>query len=510
VFLYPCVRHSRLPSCIWSTRLCLGCSTYVERPNHEEKFRRQRLDYEPNAIYNLSMPDQVEDSAPSAEAHTQPVSTKPATSYRWVIMALAFIVIVINYMDRSAISYAIGPIKAEFHLRDEDFGFISSAFGIGYLVMTLGGGIIVDLWGARKAWTWAAVAWSAVTGGIAVVTGFWPLFFMRTMLGVTEGPCFPAMTRTVTDWLPMSERARSTAFGLAAVPLASVIGAPVISHLIVHLGWKMMFVILGSLGLVWAAVWHYAFRDYPENSKHVSPSELEFIREGRESQVGKSDEEIRSHHLGEGKTTWRFMLLNPSLMANNYAFFSFGYLLFFAISWLPGFLQQTFHLQLVHAGELLMVPWLTATFMLAGAGWISDYLWRKTGSIRIARSHMIWICQLLSALCFIPIVIHPESLTVAMIFLSLGVGFGMMPNSCFYALNSDLAGDRAGTSLGLMDCFLAAAGILAPSITGWLVTATGNFNFAFILMIAFTLTSVLGIIFFQHPDRDMERLRALS
>lgn len=425
-------------------------------------------------------------------------------------MALAFVVIVINYMDRSAISYAIGPIKQEFGLSNEQFGFISSAFGIGYLVMTLGGGIIVDLWGARKAWTWAAVAWSAATAGIAMVSGFVPLFLMRTALGITEGPCFPAMTRVVTDWLPMSERARSTAFGLAAVPLASVIGAPLISHLIANVGWKTMFIILGSLGFVWAVVWHYVFRDYPENSSKVSPSELEFIREGRETHLGKSDDEIRSHHLATGKTTWRFMLLNPSLLSNNYAFFSFGYMLFFAITWLPGFLQETYHLKITTAGELLMVPWMTAAIMLTAAGFISDALWRKTGSIRVSRTHMIWVCQLLSALCFLPLVLMPHTLMSAVFFLSLGIGFGMMPNSVFYALNSDLAGDRAATSLGLMDCFLAAAGIMAPSLTGTLVTATGNFNTAIWLMIGFTLTSVLGIIIFQHPDRDMKRLAALS
>jgi MFS transporter, ACS family, hexuronate transporter len=407
-------------------------------------------------------------------------------------------------MDRTAMSYAIGPIKMEYGLTDKDFGFIMSAFGIGYLVMTLGGGIFVDLWGARKVWAWSAVAWSAATAGLAMAAGFWPLFFMRTMLGITEGPCFPAMTRVVTDWLPMSERARSSAIGLAAVPLASVIGAPVISHLIVHIGWREMFCILGGLGIVWAVFWYYVFRDYPENSKHVSPSELEYIKDGRESHHGKSDDEIRSHHLSVGGTTWKFMLLNPSLMANNFAFFSFGYLLFFAVSWLPGFLQKTYGITLKHTGELLVVPWLTAAIMLTAAGFLSDYLWKKTGSIRIARSHLIWICQLLSGLCFIPIVLFPHSLTIAMIFLSLGIGFGLMPNAAFYALNSDLAGDRAATSLGLMDCFLAAAGIMAPAITGWLVTTTGNFNSAIILMVGFTLTSVLGIVLFQHPDRHMQ------
>lgn len=439
------------------------------------------------------------------ELAEQKAVLKPASNYRWFVMFFAFVVIVINYMDRSAISYAGIHIKQEFHLNDADLGYIFSAFGIGYLVMTLGGGIFVDLWGARKVWTWAAVAWSTATAALAIATGFWPLFVMRAFLGVTEGPCFPAMTRVVTDWLPMSERARSTAFGLAAVPLASVIGAPVISHLIVNVGWKMMFVILGTLGIGWAVIWHFIYRDYPENSPHVTPSELEFIREGRETHTGKSDEEIRQHHLDTGSTTWRFMLLNPSLMSNNIAFFSFGYLLFFAVNWLPGFMQDTFHLKLAHVGQLLVIPWLVAAGMLAAAGFLSDYLWKKTGSVRISRSHLIWVCQLLSALCFVPIVMFPHSLDVAMVFLSLGLGFGLMPNAAFYALNSDLAGDRAATSLGLMDCFLAAAGILAPSITGALVTATGNFNSAIMLMIGFTLTSVVGIILFQHPDRDMQR-----
>lgn len=71
------------------------------------------------------------------------------TNYRWTVIALCFIIIVINYMDRSAIAYAIEPIKAEFHLNDADYGKIAAAFGIGYTIMTLGGGIIVDLWRAR-------------------------------------------------------------------------------------------------------------------------------------------------------------------------------------------------------------------------------------------------------------------------------------------------------------------------------------------------------------------------
>src|SRR4029078_791954 len=131
--------------------------------------------------------------------------------------------------------------------------------------------------------------------------------------------------------------------------------------------------------------------------------ELKHIREGRTIERGQSDEQIRRHDLAQGKTTWRYMLLNPALMSNNYAFFAFGYLLFFAMTWLPGYLESTYGLSLKQVGIFLIAPWLTAAVLLAIARVLSDYLWKKTGSIRKARSHMIWICQLLSGLCFLPV-----------------------------------------------------------------------------------------------------------
>lgn len=430
----------------------------------------------------------------------QAVPTKTSSHFRWVIIALAFFITIVNYLDRSAIAYAIGPIKQEFGLNDADFGFIAAAFGIGYMFMTVGGGILVDHWGARKVWSGAAALWSTVTAFLGIASGFWVLFFFRTLLGLAEGPHFPSLSRVVTDWLPMSERGRATAFGLAAVPLSSVIGAPLITHLIVFMGWKVMFFILGSLGFTWAIAWYLIYRDYPENCNRVSAEELKHIREGQPVTTGRSDDEMRQQQLSSGKTTWKFMLLNPALLANNMAFFAFGYLLFFALTWLPGFLESTYDLRLKEVGMFLVAPWLTAAVLLPLAGCISDWLWKRTGSTRIARSHLIWTCQLASAACFIPVVLI-HSLPVALTFISLGIGLGLMPNAAFYAINSDLARDRAATSLGIMDCFFAASGILAPALTGVLANATGNFNAAIALLICFTLLSVVAILVFQHPDR---------
>lgn len=423
--------------------------------------------------------------------------------YRWVIIALGFAITLINYMDRSALSYAIGPLEEEFGFSKTEFGTVASAFAIGYCVMTTGGGMMVDKWGAHRVWAGAAVLWSACTALMGLAANF-PLFFLfRTLLGLAEGPHFPALTRVVADWLPSGERARATAIGLAAVPLANVIGAPFITQLIANFGWKVMFAVLGSLGIVWAVVWYIMYRDYPENSKQVHEAELMLIREGQPVDRNKSSHQIRHHELSLGSTTWRFMLLNPSLMANNYAFFAFGYTLFFALTWLPGFFKEQFHLNLKEMGLFLIAPWLTAAILLALAGFLSDWLWQKTGSMRIARSHMIWICQLISGLCFIPVLYLGDNLNLCLLMISLGIGFGLMPNACFYALNCDLAKDRAATSLGLMDSFFALAGILAPILTGKICDVTGNFNAAFMILIFFTLTSVVAVLIFQRPDKEL-------
>lgn len=419
--------------------------------------------------------------------------------FRWLILSLAFTITLINYLDRSAISYAKSALQKEFYFNDAQFGFVAGAFGIGYMIMTVGGGILVDRYGAHKVWTTAAVLWSSCTACMGLAFNVPLLFMLRTLLGIAEGPHFPSLAKVVADWLPSTERGRATSIGLAAVPISATIGGPLLATLMTTVGWKVMFVILGAMGIAWAVVWFFVYKDYPEACKYVSRQELRLIRDGQPQEREMDLEKVRSHHLSKQKTSWRFILLDPSLMSNNFAFFSFGYLLFFAQLWLPGYLEETYHLHLKEVGVFVIAPWLTAAILMPLAGWLSDWLWIKTGSCRIARTHLIWSCQLLSALCFVP-VIFTHSLEVSIVMISLGIGIGLMPNGAFYALNCDLAKDRAGTSIGVMDCFFAAAGILAPVLTGLLSTHYGNFQAAFGLLAFLSITSAIAVLVFQHPD----------
>lgn len=417
-----------------------------------------------------------------------------ATRYRWVIAGLIFFITLVNFIDRSAISFVIDPLKQEFHFTDTQFGMILSAFAIGYVLLTAFGGWLVDVYGARYIWPLAAITWSLCVGLLGFASGFWGFIGLRFLLGVTEGPHFPAMSRTISDWLPEKERATALSIGLVAIPLSAVIGAPITSYLVADFGWRTMFFSITAVGIVWAFVWYALFKDKPEHSKYVNKAELKLITSSPKTKV-----EIESTSVD-----WRFILTHPALIANNIAYFAFGYMLFFATLWLPGYFLSQHNLNLKSVGWYLTIPWLVAAIFLKAGGILSDWLYQKTGSRRYARSHLIWISQLLAAICFV-FLSYTNSLWLSIFFLSLGLGFGFMPQPAFFSINIDVAKERSASAQGITSSCLSLAGIVAPLLTGWLIDLTGNYQGAFLLLAAFTVVAVVTVIIFHHPDREWVR-----
>src|SRR3990167_2976828 len=108
--------------------------------------------------------------------------TRPSrTNYRWFIAGLIFFITLINFIDRSAISFVINPLKQEFGFTDTQFGMILSAFGVGYMFMTILGGFLVDRWGPRLVWPLAAVAWSLCVACLGIASGFWGFIWIRIL-----------------------------------------------------------------------------------------------------------------------------------------------------------------------------------------------------------------------------------------------------------------------------------------------------------------------------------------
>jgi predicted MFS family arabinose efflux permease len=151
---------------------------------------------------------------------------------------------------------------------------------------------------------------------------------------------------------------------------------------------------------------------------------------------------------------------------------------------------------------MLTLPWLLTTLFILIGGYCSDWLWNKTKSIRYSRTYIIAIGQLISGLCFIPLVYETLSPSYSIFFISFGLAFGIMPISALYSLNSDLALRNAGTSQGIMSACLGIASFLAPAVTGLLTTAEGNYKMAILVIVVLSLSSALMLFGLHMQDES--------
>ena len=418
--------------------------------------------------------------------------------YRWFIVFLLFAITVVNYIDRAALSYAIPMIQRDLGLSPEATGAILGAFGLGYAVTTLLGGFAVDRYGARMILTLAAVLWSLSIGATALATSVTILYAARVMLGVAEGPNFPALTGAVSHWLSPHERATALANALLAVPLALAIGGPLVTVLLGWLDWRLTFAALFALSAAWIPLWYFFFRDDPSQSRFVNAAELAHIRKADPGVTAAPHAVLKSW---PEPGVLKELLTNRTLLANYWAFFVFGYFLFFFMTWLPSYLERKYGLDLASVGLFSVLPWLSAAVLLWAMGRWSDYLLKRTGSMRIARSWLIAGSQLVAALAVVPVALT-DNLTVAVAGITVAVAASMGANAAYFAVNVDIVPQRAATALGLMDLAFAIAGFLAPVITGWVLNLRGSFADGFLLMTALALSSVLVVLLFHHPDRD--------
>jgi len=409
----------------------------------------------------------------------------PTKRVEWQILILILSITVINYFDRSSISFAIKPIQEAFDIDNSQFGMIAAAFGVGYILMSLIAGLLVDRFGTIKVWPIAALIWSIATMLMGYSTGFWSLFFLRVVLGLAEAVHFPALLKTITDWLEPSWRTRCVSIGLLGVPLASVFGAPFLSYLIHAYSWQFMFVVLGFLGIMWVIIWFFFFR-------WLTPRHHPFSKVRQETeQLLHTDIELRKRDI------FKKLFSSKLFVGNCLNYFIFGYTLFFALSWLPGYLQQTYELNIMKTGNLLIIPWASSSLFIISGGWLSDYIWNKTQSIRKARIYLIGVGMFFSGLFFLGTSIA-ETLEMDMFLLTFGLSFAFFVNAPIYSLNADLFRDFAGTAQGVMTAFLALSGIVSPLVTGWISQATGNFDSAIYLIFLLSMLSACNSFFFQR------------
>src|SRR6478752_2721851 len=201
------------------------------------------------------------------------------TRVRYRMLALVFINIAINYLDRSNLSVAATSLNEELKLSSVQMGLIFSAFGWTYAALQIPGGLIADRIAPRLLYALCLVTWSVATILQGVVRGFASLFAFRLATGAFEAPSYPINNRVVTSWFPESERASAIAMYVSGQFIGLAFLTPVLVAIQVYAGWRGLFFVTGLTGLAWGVVWYVFYRD-PLQHPRVCKSELDYREKG--------------------------------------------------------------------------------------------------------------------------------------------------------------------------------------------------------------------------------------
>ena len=412
----------------------------------------------------------------------QPGSTTKKTSVRYGMLALVFVNVVINYLDRSNLSVAATGLSDELQLSTVELGLIFSAFGWTYAALQIPGGLIADRIGPRILYALCLVTWSLATVAQGLARGFASLFAFRLATGAFEAPSYPINNRIVTSWFPDHERASAIALFVSGQFIGLAFLTPALVALQHYTGWRGLFIVTGLVGLVWGWIWYIFYRDPLQHSR-VNKAELDYIEKG--GGVFRP----KSHHT-EKKSAWRAedwkqVFNNRTLWGIYLGQFCVNATLWFFLTWFPTYLVKYRGLSFLKTGFLASIPFLSACAGLLLSGFLSDYLIRKGKSIGVARKPPIIFGLVLSG-CIVG-ANYTEDTTLVIFFMSLAFfGAGMALISWVFV--STLSPRHLiGLTGGVFNFMGNLASIVVPIVIGFLASG-GNFEPALLFI------GVLGII----------------
>ena len=402
---------------------------------------------------------------------------EPSTGSRARLRVLffAFLLAVVTYLDRVCISAAAPFISDDLHLTTIEMGQVLSAFALAYSVFEIPSGWLVDVIGPRRVLTRIVLWWSAFTMLTGAAMGYHSLVATRFLFGAGEAGAFPSMSRGLSQWFPLSERGKANGVMFFGSRVGGMLSVPVALLLIHRWGWRLSFVIVGAVGLVWAAAWFAWYRDQPSEHPAVSASELAWIEQDITGQAGRAG--LAGQAGAHSNTPWRALLRSRNLYAICAMYFTYGYGLYFYFTWLPTYLIRELGFSVLNGGLLAGLPFLCAGLANLAGGWLTDVLARNRG-LRVARCGLGFGSFLTGGLLTFASTLVPQPLAKAVL-LALALGSVDLALSACWAVCLDIGRGHAGVVTGCMNTFSNLGGVLTPLVVAYAVDRWQSWTFPF-------------------------------
>lgn len=381
---------------------------------------------------------------------------------RWLMIWMCFAANAISYIDRANLAIAAPGIRAELGINAAEMGLVLSAFFWTYAVMQLPAGWLIDKVGVRISLALAVGWWSVFTMATGAARGVSQFVGARLMLGIGEAAALPSFTKVAFNWFPRRERGIACSIFNSGSTAGSALSLPLVTWLIVMVGWRGAFIATGVLGIVWALAWWFIYRD-PERYRAIAPAAVDALLAERGAPA-----------VATAKISWLDLFRYRSVWGLMIGLFCLNFAIYFFITWFPSYLLQARGFSLASFSTLGMAPAIMAILGNWLGGYASDKLIRMGWSATRARKTCLVGGMLLSS--SIGLSAFVESNMVCLALFSLAYASLSFTGANTWTVVSEIAPTPAHVaSIGGIQNFAGnLAGIMITTFTGIMLTLTSG------------------------------------
>jgi MFS family permease len=374
---------------------------------------------------------------------------------------LLTLALLISYIDRGNMATAATLLSGQLDLSPKQMGLLFSSFYLTYVIAMIPAGYLAERYGAKSILAAGFAVWSLATLLTGICSGFITLLLCRLLLGIGESTTFPSMSKLLASTSPPEQLGRDNGVTSVGYLLGPAVGTILGGAIMVRYGWRASFLLFGGMALLW--IWPWLRTTVREPRLLESPT------------AGPS---------------WGQLLRQRGLWAASLGHFAGNYTFYFVLNWLPDYLDRERGLSLSSMSIVAGAAYLLNAVGAYSAGLMVDRWNRRHGNVSFIYKSLMALNHVAALGCMLGLYVLPIRPAIGCLFVYQFI-VGLASPGCF-AITQVMAG-AAGTArwVGVQNMFGNFAGILAPSITGYLLGSSGSFAHAFIIA---GLVNILGIL----------------
>ncbi len=399
----------------------------------------------------------------------------------------------VAYMGRNCLGVASTSVRADLGIDISQMAWVMSAFFWAYALAQVPAGWLAHRFGTRRALAGYAAVWSVLCAGFYLVGDIWALLALQAGFGLAQAGIFPCSAGMIRHWMPSTHWALSVGLMGGFMSIGGAVGSAITGFAIEGIdtawfsteavSWRWVFVGFSIPGFVFAA-WFFAwYRDRPEMHSGVNAAELQLIR-------ASSPETSRA----PSDTNWLTIAGQPAMLLLYGQQFcrAAGYIFF--PTWFPEYLRETRGVSTSESGLLTALPLLAVVAGSVVGGVLVDWLWRRTGSLRISRQATA-VAALAGCAACIAAAYFVSNVYGAVCLISLGTFCGTLAGPPASATTIDKAGDHTEQIYGMMNMTGNLGAAACPLAIGLLVAKTGNWDLVLLVFVGIYATAALCWVF---------------